>query len=324
VTEAVTLTDELVSRYLRDPGVDDIFREVRVATTDFGRACADTTLVLPLFETFVEKELARQKHSNRGTRIARRLTEQYRMHPAIARIVSACFYDNELSTNRAKQEAFLSSPAPITSADRQRLPEFPVVFIDMPYAREEAPGGRSGDRAPPWSNPDEATAAIRVLELLRTRDGAAPSLAVLSPYWEQVKSIRSQISRHRDGKLLHLSAFTAAIDGKEFCGTVDSFQGGEADVVVVSLVRNNHHITPSRALGFLRDNRRMNVLLSRAKWRLIVIGSLSFYRTIVTQSTSLSDSDIGFLAKFLEALDKGVMAREAHIVPWAELRSHSV
>jgi AAA domain len=190
----------------------------------------------------------------------------------------------------------------------------------MPYSREEAPGGRSGDRPPPWWNPDEVTATIRTLALLRARDAEArPSLAVLSPYSQQVSKIRQAIARNREDSLAHLAGFTAAIESNDFCGTVDSFQGGEADAVVVSLVRNNSHATPPKALGFLRDNRRMNVLLSRAKWRLILVGSLSFYRNIVEISARLPDQDIGFLAKFIEGLNAAVAAKEAFIVPWRQL-----
>ncbi len=321
VKETVLLVDALVSRYLRDPAVDEIFREVEAAGDDFGRACADTLEVLTLFETFVERELNRQKRSDKGSPIARRLTEQHRMHPAIARIVSACFYEGDLTTNPKKEQKFLTTLPPFTSVDSSRLPEFPVVFIDMPYAREEAPGGRGGDSLPPWSNPAEIAALVTALELIRA-NGAdkPPSLAVLSPYWEQVNLLRRKLQRDRDTTLAHLAAFAPAIEANEFCGTVDSFQGGEADLVFVSLVRNNAHATPAKALGFLRDNRRMNVLLSRAKWRLILIGSLSFFGHIVALADKLPDQDIGFLAKFLAALDKGVAAKEACIVPWPELK----
>jgi superfamily I DNA and/or RNA helicase len=269
----------------------------------------------------VDAELKRLAQRRGGRPIARRLTEQYRMHPAIARIVSHCFYDDELITNRQKEKKFLSTPPPFLSTNATRLSERPIVFIDMPYCREEAPGGRAGDRPPPWSNPEEVDAAMTALQLLRLRDASDPtSLAILSPYRQQVTALRRKLERQMDGSLAHIRSFTPAVDGNDFCGTVDSFQGGEADLVLISLVRNNTHSTPSKALGFLRDNRRMNVLLSRAKWRLILIGSLSFYRHIVATSTSIPDQDVGFLAKFLEALKAAEDTEDAAIVSLAALR----
>lgn len=191
----------------------------------------------------------------------------------------------------------------------------------MPYSREERPGGRSGDRPPPWSNDDEAGAAVTALELLRLKDTLVPpSLAVLSPYRQQVRLLRQKMERQIDGSLVHIKSFTPAVDVNEFCGTVDSFQGGEADVVLISLVRNNPHSTPAKALGFLRDNRRMNVLLSRAKWRLILIGSLRFYKRIVELAANIPDQHVGFLAKFIESLERAVAAGEGCIVPLARLR----
>jgi AAA domain len=75
-----------------------------------------------------------------------------------------------------------------------------------------------------------------------------------------------------------------------------------------------------KALGFLRDNRRMNVLLSRAKWQLILVGSLPFYKRIVELAAHMSDENVGFLATFLNALERAVSADEASIVPWSRLK----
>ncbi|PDT33910.1 hypothetical protein CO671_23115 [Rhizobium sp. M10] len=321
VQDVVKLADSLVSRYLKDPGIDETFDEVSKAGDDFGSTCAEALSLLTLFETFVERELSRQKKKDIGPRIARRLTEQYRMHPAIARIVSKCFYERELETNAKQAAKFATEPSPVKSINPALLPDKPIVFIDMPYAQEEGPGGRGGERAPPWSNPDEAAAVIEALKHLAPNgSGKSPSLAVLSPYWQQVRRIERLIDQSRSASLINLSGFTPAVEGIGFCGTVDSFQGGEADAVIVSMVRNNHHATPARALGFLRDNRRMNVILSRAKWRLVIVGSLSFYRHVVSVAQSLSEQDIGFLSDFLAALDEEKSAGNASIVPWHVLK----
>lgn len=321
VQDVVSLVDKLISRYLKDPSIDEIFDEVAKAGDDFGHTCAEALSLLTLFETFVERELSRQKRKDSGSKIARRLNEQYRMHPAIARIVSKCFYEGELDTNAKQANKFANTPPPVVSKNAKVLPDKPIVFVDMPYSQTEAPGGRGGERPPPYSNPEEAHAVIRALSLLSPSDTQVqPSLAVLSPYWQQVRRINRELDRNLGGTLSNLTGFAPAINSATYCGTVDSFQGGEADAVVISMVRNNHHATPARALGFLRDKRRMNVLLSRAKWRLIIVGSLAFYEHVVAVASNLPDQDIGFLSDFLEALESEKAAGQAAVVPWASFR----
>jgi superfamily I DNA and/or RNA helicase len=160
---------------------------------------------------------------------------------------------------------------------------------------------------------------MRALGLLRPDPKQAPSLAVLSPYREQVKALQQELERRRLTSLSHLSGFRPAVGDESFCGTVDSFQGDQADLVFISLVRNNGHAIPAKALGFLRDDRRMNVLLSRAKWRMIIVGSLTFYENIVDLAKALPDSDIGFLQRFLASLAKAKKAGDASVVPWTAL-----
>lgn len=157
-------------------------------------------------ETLVETELA--WHTNHPTQrpIARRLTEQHRMHPAIAKIVSDCFYEGALQTNPRVAEEFRTLPPPVRSIRPDALPETPIVFIDMPHGRERY-GYKGGDSPPAWSNADEVEAVARTLALLRPRDDARPSLAVLSPYQQQVKRLRSRISNPDAGELAHLGAF---------------------------------------------------------------------------------------------------------------------
>lgn len=108
-------------------------------------------------------------------------------------------------------------------------------------------------------------------------DDKPATLAVLSAYNEQVERLGRAIDDRLPGDLANLAGFMPAPNASAFQSTVDSFQGSEADLVVVSLVRNNDHVG-RRALGILRDRRRMNVLLSRAKWQLIIVGSLEFLR----------------------------------------------
>jgi hypothetical protein len=64
----------------------------------------------------------------------------------------------------------------------------------------------------------------------------------------------------------------------------------------------------------------MNVLLSRAKWRLVLIGSRSFFENVVKFASKVPDQDIGFLQKFLDALDTEVKNGDATIVPWSKIK----
>jgi hypothetical protein len=115
--------------------------------------------------------------------------------------------------------------------------------------------------------------------------------------------LKAAIDDNRDSFSV-LSNLTPAVAADHYCGTVDSFQGNEADVVMVSLVRNNHHASLRRALGFLSDPRRMNVLLSRAKSCLFVVGSLEFMRsTIASNAGTEGLQESAFLGRFLEALE---------------------
>jgi hypothetical protein len=165
---------------------------------------------------------------------------------------------------------------------------------------------------PRWHNPDELEAVAAAVSLLRPREGILkpPTLAILSPYSEQVRRLKQVIDEKIDS-FPWLKLFRPAVGPAEYCGTVDSFQGNEADVVVVSLVRNNHHSGAKSALGFLSDPRHMNVLLSRARWRMILVGSFEFLESVLkSASKTEAGPDIAFLGRLLSSLAaEGVKGR---------------
>ncbi|MEQ9065489.1 MAG: C-terminal helicase domain-containing protein, partial [Gimesia chilikensis] len=165
-------------------------------------------------------------------------------------------------------------------------------------------------------NKAEAEAVINALALLDANPAAKkpPTLAVLSPYSRQVALLDREIEAALSGRLAHLSDFRPATRTGSFCTTVDSFQGSEADLVVVSLVRNNQHTSPAKALGFLRDSRRMNVLLSRAKWKLLLVGSIPFIKA-VSEAMSAEDRELySFLPLLLKSIEDGKRAGEIAVI----------
>jgi superfamily I DNA and/or RNA helicase len=100
-----------------------------------------------------------------------------------------------------------------------------------------------------------------------------PSIGIISPYREQVIYIQQDVES--DSVLADYPDFTI--------NTIDGFQGQERDVIYISLVRSNEKGT----IGFLTDYRRMNVAMTRAKKKLVIvgdsgtIGSRKFYQNFL-------------------------------------------
>ena len=320
--------DRLIGRTFRSPAMDDIFAWIEAAEFDdqeFTDLCTEASRVLFLFEKFIEVELERQNKEGKTSKahpIAARLSHQHRMHPNIAELVSTVFYDDSLETDETRRKYFDTAICPIKSLDPNRLPDAPIVWIDMPWV-QTTKSKKDGDTLPRWNNSDERLAVLHVLGLLSpTTIDEHPSLAVLSPYSQQVKLLEEEIQNAARKQLVNLKAFEKTGDGARYAHTVDSFQGNEADAVVVSLVRNNSHGSVKRALGFLSNPRRMNVLLSRARWRLIIVGSLEFIQSAAAITKSSQESEeIVFLKKLLA----GVAANGStvRVVPLAALRGGS-
>ena len=99
-------------------------------------------------------------------------------------------------------------------------------------------------------------------------------IGIISPYKEQIELLKE--------KLLTVDVSSFAVN-ELTVKTIDGFQGEECDVIYISLVRSN----PSSEIGFLSDIRRMNVALTRAKKKLVVvmdtatIGNHPFYKSFI-------------------------------------------
>ena len=96
------------------------------------------------------------------------------------------------------------------------------------------------------------------------KTGIPPSkIAIISPYKGQVSEVNSIIPKDRKNRPIYN------------CNSVDGFQGGENEVVILSLVRSNS----KKQIGFLQDERRLNVAVSRARRCCIVIGDRQTIQT---------------------------------------------
>lgn len=276
--------------------------------------------LLEPFRTFVEDDERRALGNSTHRPIAATLTEQRRMDPAIACVVSEAFYEGKLKTEAQRAKAAETQLPPFIHLPP--MPRSPVVVVNFEHIsstgnRQPIERGR-----PRWHNPSEVDSVIDVLRHLRAHDGEErPTLAVLSPYKAQVDKLQHQIAALRSQALAHLDGFTPVRANLDFVGTVDSFQGSEADVVIVSLVRNNGR-TGVGALGFLRDRRRMNVALSRAKCQLVIVGSLNFLKEAVRGvNPDAEQHDLSFLTRIVGTIERLAGEKRANDVALATIIS---
>jgi len=180
-----------------------------------------------------------------GDDITRRLDVQYRMNRAIMDFSSEQFYEGDLVADDSVVDHVLSD---LPNVQDDFFTQQIVTFIDSAGAswdEELEPEGLSK------RNPQEAKLVLQQVKQLHEAGVDYHDIAVIAPYAAQVRLLRDQF----EGQGLEID-------------TVDGFQGREKEVVVISLVRSN----AINEIGFLSDRRRMNVALTRARRKLVVIG----------------------------------------------------
>jgi hypothetical protein len=301
VVHAIEIADQYVGPLMRDGEIAEL-EEIALEAGAL-RDVADTALRLfEPFRTFVTED-ERRGAANPGHRaISATLTDQRRMDPAIATVVSRAFYQGRLETTPARAAAAIAKPPPFDALPP--LPVSPIVVADFKHVSATGVGAHAEADRPRWHNPGEVRTVVDVLRHVRARDGGQPpTLAVLSFYKAQVDKLAERIDAGvKSGELGHLLAFASVLPRGGWFSTVDGFQGNEADLVVLSLVRNNPG-TGARALGFLRDRRRMNVALSRAKSKLVIVGSLAFLAEAVRGvNPEAAEHDLSFIENVVETI----------------------
>ncbi len=175
------------------------------------------------------------------------LNVQYRMNEAIMGFSNEQFYNNELVAADTVKNHLLHLET-----------GKPVVFIDTAGCGfEEKVNPEFKSRY----NPDEFQMLCEHLYLLidayQEKEISLPSIGIISPYREQVIYMKNQVAEDEKLATLPLSI-----------NTIDAFQGQERDLIYISLVRSNG----KGEIGFLKDYRRMNVAMTRARKKLVVLG----------------------------------------------------
>ena len=234
------------------------------------------------------------------------LTVQYRMNEEIMAFPSRWFYHGRL---QAAPEA----------ADRLVSPlDTPLMWLDTsghtpqslrdssPILGEQPRGGgfaASASSSPKVGEGDRREAVVEEYAERRTKTGSISNsqearlvIHTLRDYIEMISPQKIESERVDFGiitpyrgqarlirRLLKMQHYFRKLKRHITVGTVDGFQGQERDVIVISLVRDN----AEGSIGFLRDLRRMNVAMTRARMKLIIVGNAEtlgrhrFYRALI-------------------------------------------
>ncbi len=199
------------------------------------------------------------------------LKVQYRMNEAIMRFSSEWFYHGELeAAPEVKNRSILDFDSPISWIDTSEM-DFKEQFVGETFGR---------------INKNEANLLLQQLEAYINKIGGERILderidfGIISPYKAQVQYLRGKI-KGSESLRPYRQLFTV--------NTVDGFQGQERDVIFISLVRAND----DGQIGFLRDLRRMNVAITRARMKLVILGD----------ATTLGKHP--FYKKLIDSIEKG-------------------
>ncbi len=175
---------------------------------------------------------------------------QYRMNEEIMRFSSDWFYGGQVqSAPQVRHRSILDFDVPMEWVE-SASEEWGEAFVGETFGR---------------INREEAHLTMAILHRYLNKIGRQRLLeeridiGIISPYRAQVQYLRQLVKRDDQLKpLRHIISIN----------TVDGFQGQERDIIIISLVRSNEQ----GQIGFLRDLRRMNVAITRARMKLIIMG----------------------------------------------------
>jgi ATP-dependent RNA/DNA helicase IGHMBP2 len=169
------------------------------------------------------------------------LTEQYRMHQAILGFSNKMYYEGKLASHADVATRTI------------RNDQLPLVYLDTAGCGFEEVKNHEHRS---YCNHGEYF-IIREHILANMEKLLGTSIGIISPYAEQVRYIKAQISDDTDLRSLDIEI-----------NSIDGFQGQEKEVIYISLVRAND----LGEIGFLKDQRRLNVAMTRAQKKLVIVG----------------------------------------------------
>lgn len=217
-------------------------------------------------DDILQSDFARAFNSVYGQQVSSALLTQYRMAPPIGDLVSETFYRGKLKNgDRSVPDVYREAPDALKSV---------VTWLDTSGLGKRA--DHSDDRGVSIYNRCEADLLIDLLkqismctdfvsELSTLTDRDEAAIGVICMYSEQKKIIRQKFNQE-----IWSDGFKRLVK----IDTVDSYQGKENRVIIVSLTRSDRHHSP----GFLKTPNRINVAMSRAMDRLLIVGNADMWK----------------------------------------------
>jgi superfamily I DNA and/or RNA helicase len=209
--------------------------------------------------------------SKYGAEAGSTLKEQYRMLPPIGRLVSSAFYQRSLLHRREKRHIPLEMMPSLASK--------PLVWVSTDSFGPAAFQSEKTSKSSSLTNKVEANLIVAIIkewstceafaEYLANRTEPTPTIGIICAYSAQSELVRKQLQKEY---------FSDCVRNAIKVGTIDSYQGKENEIVLLSLVRNNEEgVVESNSktirLGFMSRKNRINVSISRAKDCLIIVGA---------------------------------------------------
>lgn len=247
-------------------------RKFQYVLMDEAAQCTEPTSIIPIMQGCIQLVLVGDHHQLPPTVLSRDaelaglnvslfdrlsmggvtpflLDTQYRMHPTLALFSSVTFYEGKV---KSAEHLNGKTRPPIQGITWPQV-QWPICFVNV-AGRED--GGGSDSRG-------NITEAIEVAQItagiLNGHDLYPEDIGLITPYTQQVREIRTQVKRVLGDDIGH----------RVEIASVDGFQGREKELIIFSAVRCN----AQGNVGFLADWRRLNVLMTRARRGMIIVGS---------------------------------------------------
>ena len=233
---------------------------------------------LGIDEKIVHKsDFERAFQSHYGQQVGATLTTQYRMASAIGNLVSECFYENKLKTGREEPKSLYSHlPKPLNEAQ--------VIWLDSSQEASKSYDTPVNDNG--YYNTYESEIILHLLKDIADSEEFLNCIKNELNYSEKMIGIICMYAEQKrliNKKLMETDGISSEFKRLIKIDTVDSYQGKENRIVILSLTRNNKDYKQ----GFLNDVQRINVALSRAKDRLIIVGATRIWKHEKNKHTAL-------------------------------------